>query len=135
MKFSTSMARARAELLRLRALEQDVRWGKIEMEPDKAERPRQYLAGRSEISVGDEPVPRHLRGNSRERQRLALGLPLLIIGFAGFFAVRQGSGMTCATIWDLNNGARAALRNRALGNASRELSEAVECHHPTPQEA
>ena len=38
-----SIARARAELLRLRALEQDVRWGKIEMEPDKVERLRQYL--------------------------------------------------------------------------------------------
>jgi hypothetical protein len=35
-------------------LEQDVRWGKIEMEPDKAERLRQYLAGRSEISAGDQ---------------------------------------------------------------------------------
>ena len=43
MKFSDSIARARAELLRLRALEQDVRWGKIEMEPDKVERLRQYL--------------------------------------------------------------------------------------------
>ena len=75
MKFSTSIARARAELLRLRALEQDVRWGKIEMEPDKAEQLRQYLAGRSEISAGDQLVLRHLRGKGRERQRLALGLP------------------------------------------------------------
>jgi hypothetical protein len=60
-----SIARARAELLRLRALEQDVRWGKIEMEPDKAERLRQYLAGRSEISAGDQLVLRHLRGKGR----------------------------------------------------------------------
>ena len=85
-----SIARARAELLRLRALEQDVRWGKIEMEPDKAERLRQYLAGRSEISAGDQLVLRHLRGKGRERQRLALGLPLLIIGFGGIYAVRRG---------------------------------------------
>lgn len=85
-----SIARARAELLRLRALEQDVRWGKIEMEPDKAEQLRQYLAGRSEISAGDQLVLRHLRGKARERQRLALGLPLLIIGLGGIYAVRRG---------------------------------------------
>jgi zinc/manganese transport system permease protein len=85
-----SIARARAELLRLRALEQDVRWGKIEMEPDKAEQLRQYLAGRSEISAGDQLVLRYLRGKARERQRLALGLPLLIIGFGGIYAVRRG---------------------------------------------
>ena len=85
-----SIARARAELLRLRALEQDVRWGKIEMEPDKAEQLRQYLAGRSEIAAGDQLVLRYLRGKARERQRLALGLPLLIIGFGGIYAVRRG---------------------------------------------
>ena len=84
-----SIARARAEFLRLRVLEQDVRWGKIEMEPDKAEQLRQYLAGRSEISAGDQLVLRHLRGKGRERQRLALGLPLLIIGFGGIYAVRR----------------------------------------------
>jgi hypothetical protein len=85
-----SIARARAELLRLRALEQDVRWGKIEMEPDKAEQLRQYLAGRSEISAGDQLVLRYLRGKARERQRLALGLPLLIIGLGGIYGVRRG---------------------------------------------
>ena len=88
-----SIARARAELLRLRALEQDVCWGKIEMEPDKAERLRQYLAGRSEISAGDQLVLRHLHGKGRERQRLALGLPLLIIGFGGIYAVGEEGGM------------------------------------------
>jgi hypothetical protein len=34
-------------------------------------------------------VLRHLRGKGRERQRLALGLPLLIIGFGGIYAVRR----------------------------------------------
>ena len=49
-----SIARARAELERLHALEQDVRWGAKPMEPEKVERLRQYLAGRSEISAGDQ---------------------------------------------------------------------------------
>jgi zinc/manganese transport system permease protein len=71
-----SIERARAELARLRALDQDVRWGKVEMEPDKAERLRQYLAGRSEISAGDQLVLRHVRGKARERQRFGLGVPI-----------------------------------------------------------
>jgi zinc/manganese transport system permease protein len=78
-----SIERARAEFARLRALDQDVRWGKKEMEPENAERLRQYLAGMSEISAGDQLVLRHLRGKARERQRFALGLPLLILGAAG----------------------------------------------------
>jgi zinc/manganese transport system permease protein len=72
--------RARAELARLRALEQDVRWGRIEMDGEKAERLRQYLAGRGEISAGDELVLRNLRAKARERQRFVLGLPLLLAG-------------------------------------------------------
>ena len=75
-----SIARARAELERLRALQQDVRWGSKQMEPQKVERLRQYLAGRSEISAGDQLVLRHLRDQTRERQRYALGLPLLLGG-------------------------------------------------------
>jgi hypothetical protein len=31
-------------------------------------------------------VVRHLRGKARERQRFALGLPLLILGAAGLYA-------------------------------------------------
>ena len=84
-----SIARAQAELDRLRALEQDVRWGAVEMEPEKAERLRQYLAGRSEISAGEQLVLRHLRGKARERQRFALGLPLLILGVGGVYVLRR----------------------------------------------
>jgi len=84
-----SIARGRAELARLRALEQDVRWGKVEMDPEQAERLRQYLAGRSEISAGDQLVLRHLRGKARERQRFALGLPLLLAGLVGLYALRR----------------------------------------------
>ena len=80
-----SIAQAGAELTRLKALEQDVRWGKEAMDPDRAERLRQYLAGKSEISAGDQLVLRHLRGKVRERQRLALGLPLLLAGGYGLY--------------------------------------------------
>jgi zinc/manganese transport system permease protein len=84
-----SIERARAELARLRALEQDVRWGTIDMEPEKVERLRQYVAGMSEISAGDQLVLRHLRGKTRERQRFALGLPLLILGAGGLYALAR----------------------------------------------
>jgi zinc/manganese transport system permease protein len=84
-----SIAQARAELQRLRRLDQDVRWGAVAMEPEKAERLRQYLAGRSEISAGDELVLRSLRAKARKRQHLLLGLPLLLIGSAGVFALRR----------------------------------------------
>jgi len=84
------IARAGAELTRLRALAQDVRWGKVEMDPERAERLRQYLAGRSEISAGDQLVLRELRARARERQRFVLGLPLLLIGIAGVYALRRG---------------------------------------------
>jgi zinc/manganese transport system permease protein len=80
-----SIGQARAELTRLRALDQDVRWGKETMDADRAERLRQYLAGKSEISAGDQLVLRHLRGKARERQRLALGLPLLLAGTYGLY--------------------------------------------------
>jgi zinc/manganese transport system permease protein len=84
-----SIERRRAELARLQALEQDVRWGKIQMESENAERLRQYLAGISEISAGDQLVLRHLRGKARERQRFAIGLPLLILGAGGLYALAR----------------------------------------------
>ena len=80
-----SIERAQVELKRLRELEQDVRWSTKSMEPEKLERLRQYLAGRSEISAGEQLVLRHLREKARDRQRLMLGLPLLLIGAGGFY--------------------------------------------------
>jgi len=82
-----SIGRANAELARLRELEQDVRWGRKELDAEKAERLRQYIAGRSEISAGEQLVLRSLRDKARGRQRLALGLPLLLVGAAGLFLV------------------------------------------------
>jgi zinc/manganese transport system permease protein len=81
-----SIAEASAELARLRALEQDLRWGAKTMDPEKQERLRQYLAGRSEISAGDQLVLQDLRARARERQRYALGIPLMLLG-AGVLAV------------------------------------------------
>jgi zinc/manganese transport system permease protein len=82
-----AIGQARAELTRLRALNQDVQWGQVRMEPEKAERLRQYLMGKSEISAGDQLVLRHLRGKARERQRFALGFPLLVAGAGGLYAI------------------------------------------------
>jgi len=82
-----SVGRARAELARLGALNQDVLWGRVEMEPEKAERLRQYLMGKSELSAGDQLVLRHLRGKARERQRFGLGVPVLVGGAGGLYAI------------------------------------------------
>jgi hypothetical protein len=79
-----TIAEASAELARLRALEQDVRWGAQEMEPEKQERLRQYVAGRSELLAGEQLVLRDLRAAARERQRYLLGIPLLLLGAGGF---------------------------------------------------
>lgn len=89
-----AIARARAELARLQGLEQDVRWGAKELEPEKLERLRQYLAGRGEISAGDQLVLRHLREKARERQRYALGLPLLLVGGAALFRLARKNKKT-----------------------------------------
>jgi zinc/manganese transport system permease protein len=88
--------RAKAELTRLRELEQDVRWGRQSLEPEKIERLRQYLAGRSEILAGDELVLRHLREQARYRQRLVLGVPLLLLAGAALYGlvIRHASRKT-----------------------------------------
>ena len=75
-----SIARSNVELTRLRQLEQDVNWGTQSMSSEKVERLRQYLAGRSEIIAGEQLVLRDLREKARQRQRLMLGLPLLLVG-------------------------------------------------------
>ena len=80
-----SIESSQAELTRLRELEQNVRWGSAEMDAEKVERLRQYLAGRGEIAAGEQLVLRHLRDKARDRQRLLLGLPLIVIGAAGFY--------------------------------------------------
>lgn len=79
-----SIERGQAELAELRAREQDVRWGKLDMTAEKQERLRQYLAARGEIVAGDQLVLKDLRVTARGNQRLMLGLPLLLLGTVGF---------------------------------------------------
>jgi zinc/manganese transport system permease protein len=69
-----------AELARLRALQQDIQWGSRQASEESQERLRQFLAGRAEIMAGDRMVLRTLRARARERQRLWLGVPLLVAG-------------------------------------------------------
>jgi zinc/manganese transport system permease protein len=78
-----ALKRGRSEIQRLRAMQQEAQWGKVEMSEGMAERLRQYLASRSEITAGDQLTLDYLRSNARERQRFLLGVPLLAIGLLG----------------------------------------------------
>ena len=82
--------RGMAELRRLKTLEVDVQWGRAKITPEQQERLRQFLAARGEITAGDRFVLKTLRSRARERQRVWLGLPLLILGAgaAGLLASR-----------------------------------------------
>jgi zinc/manganese transport system permease protein len=91
-----ALARSEAQLHELRVLESDVQWGARTLDPERRERLRQFLAGRSELVAGDRLVLRTLRAKARERQRYWLGLPLLALG--GVLAIsvsrraRSGAG-------------------------------------------
>lgn len=80
-----SIERGQAELAGLRAREQDVRWGKLDMTAEKQERLRQYLAARSEIVAGDRLVLKDLGIKARDQQRFMLGLPLTLSGALAFW--------------------------------------------------
>jgi len=86
-----SIENASAELARLRARDEDARWGTITLPTEERERLRQYLAGRSEISAGDQLVLRHVRSKARERQRYTLGIPLLVLGALGLWALKSSA--------------------------------------------
>jgi zinc/manganese transport system permease protein len=75
-----AIARGREELHRLRTLAADVQWGSRELPAEEHERLRQFIAGRDEVLAGDRLVLGTLRRHARERQRFALGLPLLLGG-------------------------------------------------------
>ena len=80
-----AIRRGQAELAELRAREQDVRWGKLDIAAEKQERLRQYLAARGEIVAGDQLVLKDLGVKARDNQRLMLGLPLALLGTLGFW--------------------------------------------------
>ena len=77
-----TIAHAEKELAELRARDQDVRWGALQMPEEKQERLRQYIAARAEIVAGDQLVLRELRKQTRLRQRWLLGAPLMVLGMA-----------------------------------------------------
>jgi zinc/manganese transport system permease protein len=83
--------RGAAEIARLRALQQEVRWGTRQMSAEMEERLRQFLASRGEIAAGDRMVLRTLRARARERQRFWVGLPLLVAGAAGGLAAGRAA--------------------------------------------
>jgi zinc/manganese transport system permease protein len=82
-----ALARAAAELARLRALQEDVQWGRRALPPETQERLRQFLAGRGEIAAGDRLVLATHRALARARQRVWLGAPLFLVGAAGAFVL------------------------------------------------
>ena len=84
-----AVQRGLEEMVRLRAMQQEVQWGTREMPEEKQERLRQYLAGRSEIAAGDRLTLDYLRSQARERQRFWLGIPLLGIGTASVLALAR----------------------------------------------
>jgi zinc/manganese transport system permease protein len=81
------LARGLSELNRLKTLQEDVRWGRAKLDPEAQDRLRQFLASRGEITAGDRFVLATLRGRARERQRFWLGLPVLLIGAGGAYAL------------------------------------------------
>jgi len=93
-----SAQRGLAEIEQLRTKQQEVRWGTREMSEEMQERLRQYLAGRSEITAGDQMALKHLRSKARERQRYWLGLPLLGLGAVGAFTLLRMKRRTATTV-------------------------------------
>src|SRR5712691_1338987 len=75
-----ALVEGEAELARVRQMREDVQWGRLEMSPDRQERLRQYIAGRTEMVTGDRLVLRALRQKARERQRYRVGVPLVLCG-------------------------------------------------------
>jgi zinc/manganese transport system permease protein len=95
------MARGLAELERLRAMQQDVQWGRRQMSVEMQERLRQFLASRGEITAGDRLVLATLRSHARARQRFWLGIPLVVLGTAGAVVLSR-----CATAATVSEGRR-----------------------------
>ncbi|HEX7125732.1 MAG TPA: metal ABC transporter permease [Thermodesulfobacteriota bacterium] len=84
-----------AEVARLAAVREAVRFGARTMDAEAEDRLRQYLLARQEIAAGDRFVLAALRGRARARQRFVVGVPLVVGGVAlALWSVRQryGSG-------------------------------------------
>jgi zinc/manganese transport system permease protein len=84
-----AVQRGLGEIQQLRTMQQEIQWGTRAMPEEKAERLRQYLASRGEITAGDQMVLNHLRSEARKRQRVWLGIPLVGIGAFGAAALAR----------------------------------------------
>ncbi len=86
-----AVARSETEIARLAALQDAVRLGDRQLDPERRERLRQFLISRQEITAGDRFVLAALRARARARQRWVLGLPLVGVGVAlAAWAWRRG---------------------------------------------
>ena len=81
------VAEGQQQVASLRALAQDARWGREPLDAEREERVRQFATSRAEITAGDRMVLDTLRVRARERQRYALGAPLLALGLASALAL------------------------------------------------
>ena len=77
---SLTAARNDAEIARLAAIREAVRFGARTMDAEADERLRQYLLARQEIAAGDRLVLATLRGRARARQRFVVGVLLVVVG-------------------------------------------------------
>lgn len=82
-----ALDRRQTELVRLRAIQQDVQWGQREMSDEMQARLKQFVAGSAEIAAGDRMVLATLRLHARWRQRYWLGVPLLALGAGAAFVL------------------------------------------------
>lgn len=77
-----AILRGVAETRALRARQVDAAWSAGVSDADERERLRQFTLGREELVAGDRLVLKTLRRKARERQRLALGVPVALAGVA-----------------------------------------------------
>ena len=75
--------RGQNEIQRLRAMQQQVRWGTGEIPKRCRSALDSILRAESEITTGDQIVLKHLQSTARQRQRFWLGIPLVLIGVGG----------------------------------------------------
>jgi zinc/manganese transport system permease protein len=78
----TAIARGTAEARALRVRQAEAAWNPDALDAEARERLRQFTLGREEIVAGDRLVLRTLTHKARERQRWALGVPLVLGGAA-----------------------------------------------------
>jgi len=77
-----AILRGVAETRALRARQVDAAWSAGVSDADERERLGQFTLGREELVAGDRLVLKTLRRKARERQRLALGVPVALAGVA-----------------------------------------------------